>query len=398
MASSKSKVLAGAAVALCLLLHLGWPRYSVVDDAGQSLAPAAARHAWLAHVPPPPPLDLAALKARHGHGPTPLSSATQDVARTRPKLVELVYDPNLSLTENLLRLKNYCAKDPHRESLTFRTASFAAALARLASKEASLIRAALDDQTAPSFFRVLMLQCLVKIRGPGYEESVWHYALDASQGELSTAGALFLRELDSSKARPDDYLRVLEGAEGDRAIFALQAARAHVNERVLAKIEEMIAKHGDLNVRVAAVHAAGDAGAIAQTYLLSLAGTPAAAGTTSKDDDDLVRRSAIWRLDPSWPATASVVRQLAADPNESPGVRRKAVVKFAETAASSAESFIIDLMNTLPDDQAIVLTGCAEALMQLGTPSARLALAQRSAAIADESLKGAFDHVLHPSN
>ena len=372
------------------------PRFLRGRDTTRANPAPSQRHAWLANVPLPPPIDIATLNPRYR--PPRVSSETQTVSRSRPMLHEISYDPNLSLLENLKRLKGYCASDPHRPTMTFRTVAFAGELARHAAREPTLVREALDDTAAPSFFRVLMLQCLVKIKGPGYEDAVWRYAVDSSQGELSTAGARFLRDLDASARRPDDYLRVLDGAEGDRAIFALQAARLQMNERVLAKIEELATTHSDLNVRVAAVHAAGDAGAMAQPYLLSLAETLDAEGTTSSGDADLVRRVAVWRLDPSWPATASVTRKLAADPAESPGIRRKALVKFAETYAASAEPFIINLMNRLPDDQAVVLTGCAEALMHIGTPTARRALAQRCAVLTDESLKGALDHVLNPSD
>ena len=374
-------VVAAAAVAITVwVLHLYLSRKSASDAAYSRVA---ERRAWLATVPLPPEPVV----PRQAAQPCPESPLP------KPVLHEIAYDPAALVAENLVRLRNYIAADPHRPSLAMRTAGFTRALEFAVRTDLAPLYAAFDDAGSPAFFRALLLQVLVRIHAPGVEDLCWTCALDPTGGDLATAGARLLACVETSRPRPGDMLRVLETATGDRAIHALRASARHLDDEVRRRIEELVRTGDDVNVRVAAVHAAGASGA--QSFLRTLAAVPPVPSSVPLAPDSLVKRTAVFCLDPRDPATAPLAQRIAEDPAEDPGIRRKAIVKLAQCGVPGAEDCVASLLRSTPDEDLIVVGGCAEALLMIGTPTARAAVESRAAACRDGELGRMLDHALH---
>ena len=354
-------------------------------------AKARQRAAYLASVPAPPadPPPGASTEVRR-----------KPVPRTRPATLPTLeafrYDPALTVEENLVRYRAYCAADTNSTSMVTRSAGFEAELLKRIGSRWDILQAGLDDPSAPAFYRMIMLRCLVKTGCPNRDDIVWRYALDVGQGDLSTVAAEALRDLDPADRRPAEYLRLLESASGDRAVFALQAARFHMDDQVLAAVERIVATRDDMNVRVAAVHAVGDAKMPeAHRFLMAMADVPTPTNAQPLSETSVLKRTAIWRLDTAQPGVTELVRRLALDPAEDPGVRRKAMLKIAESGGADAEAVLTRLVAEFPENEMVLLKGGGEALMCLGTPGARAALDRRIATLKSSEARRVMNRVVN---
>jgi hypothetical protein len=315
-------------------------------------------------VSPVPPLALPTAKTNQIAAVTSTSPSAPDSA--------LVYDESVSFEENLRRLREFC--DPHAQNqkLPMLLDSFVKALVPHAKTEFRAVKQALDRPEGTAAYRNLLLACLVVADGPVQEKAdlVWRIALSKDEKiEVRRTATYLTSQIGDTQKRPDALYALLNDSDSEVVISALANSTPHLDERSYNVIKNTLVNSTDVHVRVAAVSALGRAPYPDKQQALR---EIVLASQTSKEDAfseaSLPKRAAIAHLDIHDPETYELVKQIALNDNEDPGVRAKAIGRFTPAEFPGAIGMLVQLLQKLDAENTVALRAVVDALLTSPTP------------------------------
>lgn len=327
------------------------------------------------------------------------SSRSAILVRAPERRVKTQVAPSASFRENLAELERLAGTRQDLEVLTWQTAELVQALlADLAGNE-SLVRSEFARNELPPFYRAILLTCLVRGGLPGVADIVWRTALDPDESiDVRRVAAYLLRRLQTDTSRPDLFLELLRTPDTDLRMAILKVAPTHMDKRGLAEAKRLVAENTDTALRVTALHAVGESRFDGtQGFLLQQVTNRHTSAETPFSESSILKRTALWHLDAGVPKNAALARRMALDQREDPGVRRKAILKVAESGADDAGAFVVALMEDLEDREAVLLKGCLEALLCIDQARWQEAAENRVAAVADLQVRRMLELQLSPS-
>jgi hypothetical protein len=288
----------------------------------------------------------------------------------------LRYAGDVSVEENLARLRDFCARDTAPATLEERLKPFGWEFVRhLRGREAD-VAAWLQDRAAPPHYRLVLLYAASLYEVPGREELAWAWAMDTNEPPLiAHNAAVLIGKVPPGLPRPDDYRRLLARADPVAQTFLLRVASRHADTAGWALVREL-AGAGDVNVRRAAMAAAASPEHPDRVRFLEEAiATPPATAGPPLGPDAVVKRQAVLGLDPADTAQAAALRRLADDRGEDPTVRAAAVQVLNAGGNEEDIEVVRRLVETEPEENLVVLATAARALA--GRADGRAAVEKR---------------------
>ena len=306
----------------------------------------------------------------------------------------LEYDESLSFKKNLFRFRGWCESDGHPSSQEFRSKKFLKELYSHAQGDA--VVQALQDMRGGPFYRNILLACLLRVDVSGKDKIIWGIALNNEEhmGVRRTAAYLF-REIKSTEPRPQELLDLLAIDDSQLKVFVLQSAAKHMDEKGYALVQQLAMVQDDIHVQVAAASAIGqsefaDKGEVLKTIIE----TSPSSKTEKFSESSIVKRTAIAGMDVADPDTYEMIKSLANDENEDPGVRRRALLKCAEAGTDDAFALVSGLLQSTPEEEAVVIKGCVQGLLGIGGEEAEKAIQNKMETIKDLQIKTMIQHLL----
>jgi len=213
-----------------------------------------------------------------------------------------------------------------------------------------------------------LLACLGQTDVPQKTDILWSVALNRQESQHVRRTAVFLiSTLPDPSTHTDQLLELLNDPDGQVSVYALQCAGAHQDDRVYDRIKEIESTTRDVHVRVAAIKAIGASEApSSDTHLHQIIDACETSRADKFSKESLVKRAAVSALDVAAPSAYERLQKLALDLDEEPGVRRRAILKCAESDNPHLCSWLLDLLASTSAADAIVLKGCVEGINLIG--------------------------------
>jgi len=331
------------------------------------------------------------------HAPDPSGHRQgQGLPAAKPSDTDLSFDAALPFAANLDRFKRLCGLGGGDAATNQRILDFAECLLGGLEGNEALIVAELQDHAGPAAYVNFLMGFLLRLNVPGKDALIWEIALDGeADADVRQTAAFFLSSTEATVRHPEGFAKLLSDSDDQGKVFALQLAGAHMDEAGYELVKETYADCPDIHVRVAALNAIGGSSfAGSQELLLEvIAATPTSAAT-SFSQDSLLKRAALAHLDLSRPGNDALIRGIAADPGEDPGIRRRAMLTYAATGSGEANAFLLGLLRGTPQTEPVLIKGAVEALLAIGRRDGREAIQAKRAEIADPHVKTMIDNLL----
>jgi len=310
-------------------------------------------------------------------------------ANTAPDSSTLVYDNGLTFEANLSKLKTLCSHDPDPKTLEFRSRAFLSQLLDHVPTDGAVILDELYSGEGRPFYRNVLLACFMKTGVNPKDDSLWTVALRQGESETVRATAtILLSQTAVSRSRPADILHLIRDGDSDVRVSALQVAPQHMDQTVFDVTRSLAVSNDDIHVRLAAINAIGASDwQGSQSILLGVVTDIQTAASAPFSLESVLKRSAVADLDMSDPTNFRLVQDMATETNEDPGVRRKALVRLGQSKTPGVLTVITSVLDSTPDTEAVVLKGCIEALLAIGTDAAMGAANRRVEHISDQQVK-----------
>jgi hypothetical protein len=313
-----------------------------------------------------------------------------------PSDSDLAFDPTLPFAANLDRFKRLCGLGSGDAATNQRILDFAECLLGCLEGNGEFIVAELQDRSTPTVYLNFLMSFLLRLDLPDKDQLIWDIALDGeAAGDVRKTAAFFLTSTEATVRNPEGFAKLLSASDDQAKVFALQLAGAHMDEAGYELVKETYADCPDIHVRVAALNAIGASSfAGSQELLLDvIAATPTSA-TESFSQDSLLKRAALAQLDMSRPENHDLARGIAANPDEDPGIRRRAMLTYAATGSDEAHAFLIGLLRETPQTEPVLIKGAVEGLLAIGRRDGREAIQAKLGEIADPHVRTMIDHLL----
>jgi hypothetical protein len=340
-----------------------------------------------ASIPPAPP-PVHAPNSKPIPKPIALAAPDQYIGPS------LFYDEKLSFEANLERLKEFCRSHDGDQRLEQLLAQFVKILLEKASQQFAAAKRILENLDGPAAYRNVVLGCLMAADALSAEKAniVWRTALDAREPVGVRRTASFLTgQVEDSQRRPADLYTLLTDPDSQIALFALQNATRHLDQRDYDLIRTNLVNSPDVHLQVAAITIIGNAPfPDAQATLANILGAVQTSQNEAFSEPSLLKRAAIAYLDMRDPGTFQAIKRIALDENEDPGVRAKAIARFTPSQFPGAESFLTELLNRFDADTSLPLRATIDVLLTDPTPAHVQAIRQRLARLSDPQLRDAL--------
>lgn len=313
-----------------------------------------------------------------------------------PSGSELSFDPALPFAANLDRFKRLCGLGGGDAATNQRILDFAESLLGCLEGNGEVIVAELQDRSTPTVYLNFLMSFLLRLDVPGKDQLIWDIALDGeAAGDVRQTAAFFLTSTEATVRNPEGFAKLLSASDDQAKVFALQLAGTHMDEAGYELVKETYADCPDIHVRVAALNAIGASPfAGSQELLLEVIATTPTSAAESFSQDSLLKRAALAHLDMSRPENHGLARGIAANPDEDPGIRRRAMLTYAATGSDEAHAFLLGLLRETPQTEAVLIKGAVEALLAIGRRDGREAIQAKRAGIADPHVRTMIDHLL----
>jgi len=311
-------------------------------------------------------------------------------------VIRLTYDESLSFSNNLDALKAACSRWNNPETIAWLAQDLIAALYERVAGNEAVIRAALTSGDVHPYFRAVLLTSLLHGAFPEAADTIWVAALDAQENiDVRRVAAHLLRFLENDVPRPLAYRELLNSPDSITLVAALKVAARHMDSEGYRIVQGMVDEGADLNVRIAATHAMGQAPFDdAQRVLLGIVTDRPTSSAAPFSEASIIKRTALEHLDPTVSAHIELARSMALDDKEEHGVRRKAILKVAESGSDEAESFVVELLERLPEGEALLIKASVEGLLLLGHERGLQAIRAKLASITDPVIRRMIEHQL----
>ena len=314
-------------------------------------------------VPAPPP------DAPSAQQPTSLGASGVELP---PDYVPLVYDSALSFSENLQRLREHCAAWPDATEHAEPLAPFVSELLRHAQGQFEVVQAALANGQGSNGFRCILLACLMNCDGPVRETADWVWKVAANEQEwpgVRRTAAFLTSQVADSPAHPVELWSLLNDADVEVVVAALAVAPRHMNRQAFDYISSELTESDNINIQVAAIHSLGSTPypEEAQARLKDLIGETETSRNDPLSETSLAKRNAVLNLDLADPEAVALVLNLALNPQEEPGVRAKAISRFALKERPEAALWMGNLLEQEVNNP-LVFRAVVDALLTDPTP------------------------------
>jgi hypothetical protein len=313
-----------------------------------------------------------------------------------PSGSELSFDPALPFAANLDRFKQLCGLGSGDAATNQRILDFAESLLGCLEGNETLIVAELQDRSTPTAYLNFLMSFLLRLDVPGKDKLIWDIALDGEAADdVRKTATFFLSSAESTAPNPEGFAKLLSASDDQAKVFALQLAGNHMDEAGYELVKETYADCPDIHVRVAALNAIGASSfAGSQELLLDVIAATQTSAAESFSQDSLLKRAALAHLDMSRPENHDLARGIAANPDEDPGIRRRAMLTYAATGSDEANAFLVGLLRTTPQAEAVLIKGAVEALLAIGRRDGREAVQAKLSEITDPHIRTMINNLL----
>jgi hypothetical protein len=225
---------------------------------------------------------------------------------------------------------------------------------------------------------------------------VWSIALDPQEAtSVRRTAAFVLGEVSATLARPDQLLLLLSDPDDQTKVFALKSAARHRDADVYRAVQNLASTSPDIHVRLAAIEAIGESPfADKNDYLTKTIGQEQTSVATTFSEGSLIKRAAIASIDASDSETYAAIEQIALDANEDPGVRRRALLKCAQSPRADTAAMLMNLLKSAQPDDALVIKACVQGLQILNDPVGLQAIHSKLATTEDPQIRGMISQLL----
>ncbi len=347
--------------------------------------------------------QLQSLGAESEIPPVPIYSKGATTAQRKPsnditsQMADgLEYDKNLSFEENLFRFKKWCESDDHPSSQEFRSRGFLEELYSHIKGSDDVVVQAIQNVSGEPFYRNILLACLLRADVSGKDEIVWGVASNEEENiSVRRTAAYLFREVVSAKPRPQEFIDLLANEDDQFKVFVLQSAPFHMDEKGYVLVQQLATTHDDVHVQVAAASAIGrsefaDKGKVLKTIIEASPSSKA----EKFSESSTVKRTAIAGMDATDTETYEMIKSIAIDENEDPGVRRRALLKCSEAGTEDAVALLSGLLQSTPEEDAVVIKGCVQGLLRIGGEEAEKFVQNKIETIRDPQIKAMVQHFL----
>ena len=345
--------------------------------------PAASIPVSIPPAPPPrsPPDSHKSIASR----PSPPTSTNLNMSDT------IFYDDTLSFEDNLKRLKEFCHSHESDQRLEQLLGPFVSVVLEKASQQFAAVKSTLDNLDGPAAYRNILLGCLMASDGSSAEKAsiVWRIALNAREPvEVRRTATYLTSQVEDYQKRSADMFALLADTDSQIVISALANSTRHLDENGYNLIKNILIYSPDINLRVAAVSALGRSSFPDNQVTLREIVT---SGQTTKEDAfseaSLPKRAAIPHLDMHNPETYDLVKTMALNENEDPGVRAKAISRFTPAEFPEATAMLLQLLQKLDADNTVPLRAVVDTLLTSATPERIQAIRTRAAELSDPQVR-----------
>lgn len=308
----------------------------------------------------------------------------------------LTYDPAQSFVANIERFRLFCDADADPRTLEGRVKEFVAQLLEHAKANGPTIKAALLAKHGSPLVRNVLLACLMQTDLDDKQDIAWATALDqAENASVRRTAAFVLKELPEVRAQPQQLLRLLADPDDQVKVFALQSASTHMNADVYRSVQNLASTSPDIHVRVAALSAIGETANVEKNaYLTELIEDQQTSAGDKFSEASLVKRAAIAALDVSSPDAYATAQSAALDAEEDPGVRRRAILKCAQTPRPDTLGMLTSLLRASSSEDALIIKACVQGLQSLNEPAGIQAIQDKLAQTQDPEIRALINHLL----
>lgn len=338
--------------------------------------------------PAPPPLPSSSKRRSVANSPNalPVQASTQELA--------LLYDERLTFEANLVRLKEFCrshSSDPNLQKLLD---AFVANLLAHAKTELPAVKRALEELDGTAAYKNIMLACLAEADGASSEKAdiVWRIALDLHEpAEVRRTASFLTAQLGYDRKRAADLSALLSDPDSQVVVFALEAARQNLDQQNYDLIRTNLIHSTDVHVQVAAVQALGNSTfGDKQSVLVGILNDTATSKNDAFSEPSLVKRAALAYLDIHDPEALQVVKQIALNAQEDPGVRAKAIGRLTPAASPELSNFLSELFSKLDSENSLGMRAIVDVLLADSRPENIEAVRQKVNQVSDPEIRDAL--------
>ncbi|NOS71806.1 MAG: hypothetical protein HOP33_17990 [Verrucomicrobia bacterium] len=355
--------LGGLLISSVLTVLMGLLCQNLFNSRKTALFPTQSPAATNDYIPPPPVNPKQSGRKLALNPPSQQSS----VARNR-----IYYDEKLSFVENLQRLKKFCRANRNDAELQQMLIPFLKVLFEQAPQQYQTVKGALEDLDGSPAYRNILLACLMANDGNLGDKAniVWRIALDSREPvEVRRTASFLTSQVDDGQQRPADLYAILSDADAQVVLFALENSTRHLDQRNYDLIRTNLINSRDIHLRVAAIKVIGSSVfADSQTALTSIMANAQTSKDSAFSEPSLLKRAAIPHLNMNNPEVFALVRRIALDDAEDPGVRAKAIGRFTPTEFPAETGMLLEMLGKLDANDTVPLRAVVDTLLTAPTP------------------------------
>ena len=339
-------------------------------------------------IPPAPP-PLQPLKGQGQNGG--LIASRQNTSADSIAKDGLLYDESLSFDDNIHRLKKFCDLHQNDPELGQLIDQFLKVFFGYARGQFAAVKHSLEELDGTTAYRNILLACLTVADGPISEKAdiVWLIAMSKeSPIETRRMATHLTLQFSDGKSRSDELFSLLNDSDSDIVILALKVAPLQMDDRSYNLIKTTLLNSTDVNIQIAAVDAIGSATNVdRQAELLEIIGNQKTSKDNMFSDASLLKRRAVSHLEINDPQSHDLIKHIALDGAEDPGVRANAISRFTAVDFPEATDLLLNLLQTLKADDAVMLAAIEDNLLTTPNPNIVQAIQTKAEGLSDPQLR-----------